>query len=58
MADTTRITSLNMLLDTTGKMYLAEQYGKVIENVQKQTISGKMKNTELSGDRSKKICKC
>ena len=39
-----------MLLDTTGKMYLAEQYGKVIENVQKQTISGKMKNTELSGD--------
>lgn len=50
MADTTRITSLNMLLDTTGKMYLAEQYGKVIENVQKQTISGKMKNTELSGD--------
>ena len=50
MAETTRITSLNMLLDTTGKMLLAEEYGKVIENVQKQTISGKMKNTELSGD--------
>lgn len=49
MADT-RITSLNTLLDTTGKMFLAEEYGKVIENVQKLTISGKMKNTELSGD--------
>ena len=52
MAETTRITSLNMLLDTTGKMLLAEEYGKVIENVQKNTISGKMKNTELSGDPS------
>lgn len=50
MADTTRITSLNMLLDPSGKMLLAEEYGKVIENVQKLTISGKMKNTELSGD--------
>ena len=30
MADT-RITSLNTLLDTTGKMFLAEEYGKVIE---------------------------
>lgn len=50
MAETTRITSLNMLLDDTGKMYLKEEYGKVIENVQKQTISGKMKNTDLSGD--------
>ena len=52
MAETTRITSLNMLLDPTGKMLLAEEYGKVIENVQKNTISGKMKNTELSGDPS------
>ena len=33
-------------------MLLAEEYGKVIENVQKNTISGKMKNTELSGDPS------
>ena len=49
MADT-RIQSLNMLLDPTGKMFLAEEYGKVIENVQKLTISGAMKNTELSGD--------
>ena len=46
MADT-RIQSLNMLLDPTGKMFLAEEYGKVIENVQKLTISGAMKNTEL-----------
>lgn len=52
MAETTRITSLNMLLDATGKMLLAEEYGKVIENVQKNAISGKMKNTELSGDPS------
>lgn len=52
MADTTRITSLNVLLDTTGKMLLAEEYEKVIENVQKNAISGKMKNTELSGDPS------
>ena len=36
MAETTRITSLNMLLDQTGKMLLAEEYGKVIENVQKK----------------------
>ena len=49
MADT-RIQSLNMLLDPSGKMFLAEEYGKVIENVQKLTISGAMKNTELSGD--------
>ncbi len=41
-----------MLLDPTGKMFLAEEYGKVIENVQKLTISGAMKNTELSGDLS------
>ena len=52
MAESTRIASLNMLLDTTGKMLLAEEYGKVIENVQKNAISGKMKNTELSGDPS------
>ena len=42
MADT-RIQSLNMLLDPSGKMFLAEEYGKVIENVQKLTISGAMK---------------
>jgi hypothetical protein len=45
-----RIQSLNILLDTTGKDYLAELYGKVIENVQKTTISGLLKNTDLSGN--------
>jgi len=45
-----RISSLNILLETTGKDYLAELYGKVIENVEKGTISGILKNTDLSGD--------
>lgn len=45
-----RIESLDILLDPTGKAYLAELYGKVIENVQKQTISGALKNIDLSGD--------
>lgn len=45
-----RITSLNILLDTTGKDYLAELYGKVIEGVQKTLISANMKNADLSGD--------
>ena len=50
MADTTRITSLDVLLDPTGKMLLAEAYDGVIENVQKTAISGQFKNTDLSGD--------
>lgn len=45
-----RITSLEVLLDPTGKMLLAEAYDGVIENVQKATISGQLKNTDLSGD--------
>jgi len=45
-----RIESLNVLLDTEGKMLLAEAYDGVIENVQKSTISGRIKNTDLSGD--------
>lgn len=45
-----RITSLNILLETTGKDYLAELYGKVIENVNKQLVSANMKNTDLSGN--------
>lgn len=45
-----RIESLNMLLDPAGKDYLAELYGKVIENVQKATVSGLLKNTDLSGN--------
>lgn len=44
-----RIESLGILLDTTGKEYLSELYGKVIENVEKTTISGIMKNKDLSG---------
>lgn len=45
-----RITALNILLDTTGKEYLSELYGKTIEGVQKSLISGPMKNMDLSGD--------
>ena len=45
-----RIESLSVLSTEEGKAYLAEQYGKVIQNVQKGLISGSMKNTELSGD--------
>jgi len=44
-----RIASLNVLLSTTGNDYLAEEYGKVIENVQKNCISQLIKNTDLSG---------
>lgn len=47
---TTRIESLAMLRTDGGKEYLTEEYGKVIGNVQKGTISGKIKNTDLSGD--------
>jgi len=45
-----RIESLAILLETTGKDYLAELYGKVIENVEKGAISGMLKNTDLSGN--------
>lgn len=44
-----RIQSLGMLLEQGGKDYLAEEYGKVIENIEKTTISGALKNTDLSG---------
>lgn len=44
-----RIASLNVLLSTTGKDFLAEQYGAVIANVQKNCISQALKNTNLSG---------
>ena len=43
-----RITSLEVLLDPAGKMLLAEAYNGVIENVQKSTISGQLKNSALS----------
>lgn len=45
-----RIESLKILLENSGKDYLAELYGKVIENVNKQLVSVNMKNTDLSGN--------
>ena len=45
-----RIDSLSILLDPSGKDDLAEKYGPVIENLEKTTISGLLKNRELSGD--------
>lgn len=45
-----RVASLNMLLETTGTDYLAELYGKVIENVSAQAVSIAIKNQDLSGD--------
>ncbi|MCB6366648.1 hypothetical protein LI291_10735 [Intestinibacillus massiliensis] len=47
-----KIESLSILLDPEGKDFLAELSGKVIANVQKSTISGALKNAELSGDPS------
>ena len=49
MAD--RIDSLSIQLQgQEGKDKLAEEYGKVIENVQKNTLSTRLKNTDLSGE--------
>lgn len=45
-----RITSLNILLESEGKDYLAELYARVIEGVQKALVSTGMKNMDLSGD--------
>lgn len=45
-----RIEALNILMESGGKEYLAELYGRVIEGVQKALISGGMKNMDLSGD--------
>lgn len=45
-----RLESLSILTEGGGKDFLAETYGKTIENFQKATISHKMKNTDLSGD--------
>ena len=45
-----RVASLNMLLETTGTDYLAELYGKVIENVSAGAVSIAIKNQDLSGD--------
>lgn len=45
-----RIESLSVLLESEGKDYLSELYGKVIENVNKNLVSARMKNTDLSGN--------
>ena len=46
--------SLSILLQTTpsAKDTLAEEWGKVIENLQKETIASQLKNQDLSGDPS------
>ena len=45
-----RIDSLSIALRTTGKDKLAEEYGKVIENIQHITLASRLKNQDLSGD--------
>ena len=45
-----RIDSLSIDLRTTGKDKLAEEYGKVIDNLQHITLASRLKNTDLSGD--------
>ena len=45
-----RIDALSIELQTTGKDKLAEEYGKVIENLQHVTLASVLKNTDLSGD--------
>lgn len=47
-----RIQSLSMLNSEDARNYLAEQYGKVLDFIAKNTISGQLKNTDLSGDPS------
>lgn len=50
MADSTRIDALSIELQTSGKDKLAEEYGKVIENINANTLSAQLKNKDLSGD--------
>lgn len=45
-----RIDALSIELTTTGKDKLAEEYGKVVENLQHVTLAAQLKNTDLSGD--------
>ena len=47
---TSRVPTLNVLLEQEGKDFLSEMYGGVIANVQKALISGDIKNRYLSGD--------
>ena len=44
-----RTDSIAILLENTSKDKLAEAYGAVIENIQKNLISSQLKNTDLSG---------
>ena len=45
-----RIDSLSIDLRTTGKDKLAEEYGKVVENLQHVTLAARLKNQDLSGE--------
>ena len=45
-----RLDALSIELTTTGKDKLAEEYGKVIDNLQHITLASRLKNTDLSGD--------
>ena len=45
-----RLDALSIELVTSGKDKLAEEYGKVIENIQHITLASRLKNTDLSGD--------
>lgn len=44
-----RTDTLSIELQATGKDKLAEEYGKVIENIQHITLANVLKNTDLSG---------
>ena len=45
-----RLDALSIELTTEGKDKLAEEYGKVVENLQHITLASRLKNTDLSGD--------
>lgn len=45
-----RTDTLSIELQASGKDKLAEEYGKVIENIQHITLANQLKNTDLSGD--------
>ena len=45
-----RLDALSIQLLEGGKEKLAEEYGKVIENLQHITLAARLKNTDLSGD--------
>lgn len=47
-----RLDALSIELQTTGKDKLAEEYGKVIENIKSVSLASVLKNKDLSGDPS------